>query len=130
MGMRWRCIGGHGFKPHSNAYRGLVRSRPYAGTQRGTTGVDNGIIDKRTARIGFRQAFGRGGRLAGIFISYRREDASGWAGRLTADLRREFPQSDVFQDIASIEITDKRWDHDLSPLVAARPATIHDTIVT
>lgn len=68
--------------------------------------------------------------MAGIFISYRREDASGWAGRLTADRRREFPQSHVFQDIASIEITDKRWDHDLSPLVAARPATIHDTIVT
>jgi hypothetical protein len=44
------------------------------------------------------------GELAGIFISYRREDAAGWAGRLAADLRREFPQTEVFQDIASIGI--------------------------
>ena len=40
----------------------------------------------------------------GIFISYRREDAAGWTGRLAVDLRREFPASHVFQDIGSIEI--------------------------
>jgi formylglycine-generating enzyme required for sulfatase activity len=42
--------------------------------------------------------------LGSIFISYRRQDAAGWAGRLAADLRREFPQTEVFQDIASIGI--------------------------
>ena len=38
-----------------------------------------------------------------IFISYRREDASGWAGRLVKDLRGEFPNSHVFHDISSID---------------------------
>ncbi len=42
--------------------------------------------------------------MGSIFISYRREDAAGWAGRLAADLRREFPHAEVFQDIASIGI--------------------------
>ena len=42
--------------------------------------------------------------MGSIFISYRREDAGGWAGRLAADLRREFPHAEVFQDIASIGI--------------------------
>lgn len=45
-----------------------------------------------------------GATLTGIFISYRREDASGWAGRLQDALRREFPANDVFYDIGSIEI--------------------------
>jgi formylglycine-generating enzyme required for sulfatase activity len=42
--------------------------------------------------------------LADIFISYRRDDAAAWAGRLTADLRRKFPRGDVFQDISAIGI--------------------------
>ena len=42
--------------------------------------------------------------MTGIFISYRREDAAGWTGRLAADLRREFRTDQIFQDIASIEI--------------------------
>lgn len=42
--------------------------------------------------------------MAGIFISYRREDAAGWAGRLADDLRRAFPAHEVFFDIASIDI--------------------------
>ncbi|MBL8424305.1 MAG: SUMF1/EgtB/PvdO family nonheme iron enzyme [Candidatus Accumulibacter phosphatis] len=42
--------------------------------------------------------------MAGIFISYRREDAAGWAGRLVPDLRREFPGGDVFHDITSLGI--------------------------
>jgi formylglycine-generating enzyme required for sulfatase activity len=42
--------------------------------------------------------------MADIFISYRRDDTAGWAGRLAADMRREFPKCEVFQDIASIEI--------------------------
>jgi formylglycine-generating enzyme required for sulfatase activity len=42
--------------------------------------------------------------LTGIFLSYRREDAAGWTGRLAVDLGRAFPAHHVFQDIASIEI--------------------------
>jgi ankyrin repeat protein len=42
--------------------------------------------------------------MSSIFLSYRREDASGWAGRLTADLRRRIPTGTVFQDISTIEI--------------------------
>ncbi len=42
--------------------------------------------------------------MAGIFISYRREDAAGWTGRLVPDLRREFPGGDVFHDITSLGI--------------------------
>jgi formylglycine-generating enzyme required for sulfatase activity len=40
----------------------------------------------------------------GIFLSYRRDDAAGWTGRLADDLRREFPGYHVFYDLASIEI--------------------------
>jgi hypothetical protein len=44
--------------------------------------------------------------VPGIFLSYRRDDAAGWTGRLADDLRREFapPAYHVFYDIASIEI--------------------------
>ena len=42
--------------------------------------------------------------MPGIFISYRREDAAGWAGRLTESLRRRFPKEQVFQDIAAITV--------------------------
>lgn len=44
--------------------------------------------------------------MSEIFISYRREDAAGWTGRLVEDLCREFPANHVFQDITSIEIGD------------------------
>jgi formylglycine-generating enzyme required for sulfatase activity len=37
-----------------------------------------------------------------FFVSYRREDAAAWAGRLVADLRRELPSTQVFQDISAI----------------------------
>ncbi|HEX4964125.1 MAG TPA: toll/interleukin-1 receptor domain-containing protein [Thermoanaerobaculia bacterium] len=37
--------------------------------------------------------------MPGIFISYRRIDSSGWAGRLFADLRKSFGASQVFMDI-------------------------------
>jgi hypothetical protein len=30
--------------------------------------------------------------MAGIFISYRRDDSAGWAGRLATDLRERFGQ--------------------------------------
>jgi hypothetical protein len=40
--------------------------------------------------------------MAGIFISYRRDDSSGWAGHLSRDLRAKFGD-DVFEDIAAIE---------------------------
>ena len=42
--------------------------------------------------------------MTGVFISYRREDAAGWAGRLQNDLRRAFPANEVFYDIGSIGI--------------------------
>jgi formylglycine-generating enzyme required for sulfatase activity len=42
--------------------------------------------------------------LPGIFLSYRRDDAAGWTGRLADDLRRELPGHHVFYDLASIEI--------------------------
>jgi TIR domain len=37
-----------------------------------------------------------------IFVSYRRDDASGHAGRLYADLRARFP-NDVFRDVDTLE---------------------------
>jgi hypothetical protein len=40
--------------------------------------------------------------VKGIFISYRRADAAGWAGRLVADLGKHLPGAPVFQDIAAI----------------------------
>ncbi len=42
--------------------------------------------------------------MGAIFISYRREDSAGWAGRLTADLRRVFSSLnvDVFMDIDTV----------------------------
>lgn len=40
----------------------------------------------------------------GIFISYRRADTSGHAGRISDDLRRRFGRSVAFRDIDSIEI--------------------------
>ena len=42
--------------------------------------------------------------MGGIFVSYRREDAAGWALGLVRDLRRELPAIDVFHDIGSIEL--------------------------
>ena len=39
--------------------------------------------------------------MAGIFISYRRADSDGWAGRLRDALRAQFG-GDVFQDVDSI----------------------------
>ena len=40
--------------------------------------------------------------MSGIFISYRREDSSGWTGRLAADLRERFGKENVFIDIDAI----------------------------
>ena len=39
-----------------------------------------------------------------IFISYRRQDAEGQAGRLYDDLARKFGDDSVFMDVAAIEI--------------------------
>ena len=39
----------------------------------------------------------------GIFVNYRREDASGHAGRLAADLGLRFPAAQIFQDIDRID---------------------------
>jgi TIR domain-containing protein len=40
--------------------------------------------------------------MPGIFISYRRDDAAGWAGRLSADLRAGLRGASVFMDIDAI----------------------------
>ena len=41
--------------------------------------------------------------MRAIFISYRREDAEGQAGRLFDDLARHFGEDSVFMDVAGIE---------------------------
>ncbi len=40
--------------------------------------------------------------MAGVFISYRRQDSAGWAGRLATDLLDRFGTGAVFQDIDAI----------------------------
>jgi len=40
--------------------------------------------------------------MPGIFISYRREDSAGYAGRLFSDLQRRFGPELVFMDVAGI----------------------------
>jgi hypothetical protein len=40
--------------------------------------------------------------MAGVFISYRREDSQGWVGRLARALQESFPRAGVFYDIATI----------------------------
>jgi TIR domain len=37
-----------------------------------------------------------------IFLSYRREDASAWAGRLRDALAAQFGEENVFQDVATV----------------------------
>jgi TIR domain len=44
----------------------------------------------------------RGTRTAGIFVSYRRSDAEGWAGRLSDSLKRELGRVNIFRDIEDI----------------------------
>jgi hypothetical protein len=39
-----------------------------------------------------------------IFISYRRNDSEGEAGRLFADLVKHFGEGSVFMDVAAIDI--------------------------
>ena len=38
-----------------------------------------------------------------IFISYRRDDSSGWAGRLYDQISASFPESKVFMDVDSLD---------------------------
>jgi TIR domain len=58
----------------------------------------------RTARIPTRQTHSRKERpMRAIFISYRREDSEGQAGRLFNDLARHFGEDSVFMDVAGIE---------------------------
>lgn len=42
--------------------------------------------------------------MSGVFISYRRSDSQGWAGRLGADLAAAFGESARFFDLHSIEL--------------------------
>jgi hypothetical protein len=41
--------------------------------------------------------------VGGIFISYRREDAAPWAGRLYERLAHEFPRNQLLMDVDAIE---------------------------
>jgi hypothetical protein len=41
--------------------------------------------------------------MAGIFISYRRSDSAGYAGRLVDDLAQQFDRDALFRDIEAIE---------------------------
>jgi hypothetical protein len=41
--------------------------------------------------------------MRAIFISYRRDDTEGYAGRLFQDLRERFGKDSVFMDVAGIE---------------------------
>lgn len=41
--------------------------------------------------------------MLGIFISYRREDSKGFAGRLTDDLEQVFGKENVFRDIHTLD---------------------------
>jgi len=40
--------------------------------------------------------------MAGIFISYRREDSAGWTGRLSEQLKARFGSKSIFMDIDTI----------------------------
>jgi hypothetical protein len=39
-----------------------------------------------------------------IFISYRREDSSAWAGRLSDRLSNHFPSNQIFMDVDSVDL--------------------------
>ncbi len=41
-------------------------------------------------------------QLGSIFLSYRRSDAGGWAGRLVDSLHRALPRADIFMDVDKI----------------------------
>src|ERR1700747_1320758 len=44
------------------------------------------------------------GKMRGqIFISYRREDSSAWAGRLADRLSNHFPSNQIFMDVDSVD---------------------------
>jgi len=51
-----------------------------------------------------RQPGGSGVRVCSIFVSYRREDAEGQAGRLFDDLVAHFGKDSVFMDVVDIEL--------------------------
>src|SRR6185503_10679229 len=44
-----------------------------------------------------------GARMPGVFISYRRDDSAGFAGRLADDLGEVFGARSIFMDVTGIE---------------------------
>src|SRR6266436_9089243 len=45
------------------------------------------------------------GKMSGqIFISYRREESSAWAGRLSDRLSNHFPSNQIFMDVDSVDL--------------------------
>jgi TIR domain len=53
--------------------------------------------------VGAKRGLDKENRVRAIFLSYRRDDAEGEAGRLFGDLTREFGTDKVFMDVAGIE---------------------------
>jgi hypothetical protein len=45
----------------------------------------------------------RGVIMPSIFISYRREDSAGWAGRLPERLKQKFGSESIFMDVDAIQ---------------------------
>ena len=41
--------------------------------------------------------------MGNVFISYRREDSAGWAGRLAERLKQTFGAESIFMDIDTIQ---------------------------
>src|SRR5215208_4536450 len=84
--------------PRSSPKRRRQWQRPLGG--RITRGIRSGAV------VDYRAVHSRSPgtlRMAGIFVSYRRDDAAAYAGRLHADLARRFGRDRVFMDITAIE---------------------------
>ena len=56
--------------------------------------------------------------MAGIFISYRRDDAGGWAGRVRDRLHADFPGVPIFMDVDAIG-PGARWRDEITKALAA-----------
>lgn len=55
---------------------------------------------------------------SGVFVSYRRDDDPGWAGRIRDSLANRFGESNVFFDVESIR-GGQRWEEALDEALAA-----------
>lgn len=60
---------------------------------------------------------------AGVFVSYRKDDDPGWAGRVRDALARRFGDDEVFFDVESIR-GGQRWEEALDGALAASSALV------